>query len=125
MVIVLGLGLGVYLFCCYCLALVCKKAGSEPGLLIWFPILQWFPLLEAAGMSGLWFLAFFVPVLGLVAYVLWCFNIVRAREKSAFVAILLLFPVTNLFALLYLAFSSAAPEEEPPQKYKSMALETA
>jgi hypothetical protein len=122
--IILVLGLGFYLFYCYCLALMCKKAGSEPGILIWCPLLQWFPLFEAAGMSGLWFLALFVPVLSFGAVILWSINIVKAREKNILVAIPLLFLPTHFFAVAYLAFSSSAPVEEP-QKYKSMALETA
>jgi hypothetical protein len=59
-------------------------------------------------MSGWWFLAFFVPVLNLLAHILWCVNIVRARDKSILWAPLLLFPVTNILALLYLASSSNA-----------------
>src|SRR5207249_4676934 len=56
-------GLGVlYLFACYCAMLVCKKVGQEPGVLVWIPILQVFPMLRAAGMSGWWFVALLLPV---------------------------------------------------------------
>ena len=37
--------------------------------------------------------------------VLWCFNIAKARGKSVWVGVLLLLPITSLFAFLYLAFS--------------------
>lgn len=97
-----------YFFFCYCSMLICKKTGNEPGILIWLPVLQIFPLLRAASMSGWWFLAMFVPLLNLVASLIWCFKITAARGKGIFTAILLILPVTNFFAFLYLAFSEAA-----------------
>src|SRR6267378_1299188 len=41
----------IHLLFCYCCLLICQKAGQEPGMLIWLPILQVFPLLRAARMS--------------------------------------------------------------------------
>jgi len=101
-----GLTVG-YLFFCLCCMLICSKTGNEPGILVWLPLLQVFPMLRAAGMSGWWFFAFFVPVLNLVAPILWCINIVKARAKSIWWVVCLILPVTNLLAFLYLAFSSA------------------
>jgi hypothetical protein len=111
---VLGIALLLYLFQCYCCMLICRKTGHPPGILVWLPGLQLFPLLRAAGMSGWWFVAFFVPLLNLVAGVLWCLNIAKTRGKSVWVGVLLLLPVTNFFAFLYLAFSNgvAADEDE-------------
>lgn len=97
-----------YLFVCYCFALICRKAGREPGALVWIPILQLFPLLRAAGMSGWWFLAFCVPGVNLVAHIFWSVNIVRARDKSVWWVILMVLPLTNLLAILHLAFSGTA-----------------
>lgn len=108
----LGILLAVYLFFCYCLKLICEKAGHKPGVMVWIPILQVFPMLQAARMSGWWFLAFLVPVLNLVAHILWSIKIVQARGKDFWVSILLVFPITNLIAFFYLAFSSAAQSEE-------------
>lgn len=96
----------LYLFFCFCAHLICKKAGHPPGLLVWIPILQIFPLLKAANMSGWWFLGWILPLIGLVVQIVWCFKIVQARGKSTLVAILMLLPITNLFAFLFLAFSS-------------------
>jgi hypothetical protein len=106
-----------YLFYCYCLKLICVKAGSEPGFLIWLPVLQMFPLLRAAGMSGWWFLASFVPLLNLVACLLWCVKIARRRGKGILTVLFLILPVTNILALLYLAFSGggATADEDSPR----------
>ena len=120
---VLGIVLLLYLFQCYCLMLICRKAGHPPGILIWLPVVQVFPMLRAAGMSGWWFLALLVPVLNFVASVLWCLNIAKARGKSVWVGVLLFLPVTNLFALLYLAFSdgaSAGEGQEPEPKVMTL-----
>jgi hypothetical protein len=123
---VLGIALLLYLFQCYCLMLICRKTGHPAGFLVWLPVAQVFPMLRAAGMSGWWFLALLVPVLNLVASVLWCFNIAKARGKSVWVGVLLLLPITSLFAFLYLAFSNGDPpdEDEEPEP-KIMTLQAA
>jgi hypothetical protein len=115
----------VYLFHCYCCLLICRKAGHPPGGLVWLPVLQIFSLLRAAGMSGWWFLAYLVPGLNLVPVILWPLKIAKARGKSVWVGVLLLLPVTNLFAFLYLAFSDSASEadDENPEP-KVMSLQT-
>jgi hypothetical protein len=125
-VAVLGIALLLYLFQCYCFMLICRKTGQRPGILIWLPVAQVFPLLRAAGMSGWWFLALLVPVLNLVASVLWCFKIAKARGKSVWVGVLLVLPITSLFAFLYLAFSNgvASDEDEEPEP-KIMTLQAA
>jgi hypothetical protein len=99
-----GIAIAWLVFCC-CANLLCKKTGTKPGILIWFPILQLFPLLRAAGMSGWWFLALFIPVLNLIAWLGWCVNIVITRRKSLWWALLLILPGTNVTAFLYLALA--------------------
>ena len=109
---VLGGILLLYLFHCYCCMLICRKAGGDPGIMVWLPVLQLFPLLRAAGMSGWWFLAYLVPLLNLVPTILWPFRIAKARGKSFWTGLFLLLPITSLFAFLYLAFSDGAPAED-------------
>jgi hypothetical protein len=101
----------IYLLNCYCWMLICKKAGSQPGLLIWLPLLQIFPILRAAGMSPLWFLALFIPGINIIAGLVLCFRVAKARQKSPLVGFLLAFPLTSFFTFLYLAFSSGREPE--------------
>jgi uncharacterized membrane protein YhaH (DUF805 family) len=123
--IVLLVGLLLYLFYSYCCMLICRKAGHPPGILVWLPALQLIPMLRAAGMSGWWFGACFVPVLNLVPVLLWPFKIAKARGKSAWIGVLLLLPGTNLTAFLYLAFSDgAAGTNEEGSEPKVMSLQT-
>ena len=124
--IVLVLYLLLYLFYSYCCMLICRKTGHPPGVLVWLPFLKLFPMFRAAGMSCWWLLAFLVPLLNLVPLILWPLKIAKARGKSVWVGVLLLLPVINLFAFLYLAFSdgaSGAPDEGPEPKV--MSLQTA
>jgi hypothetical protein len=116
-----------YFFFCYCSMLICRKAGTEPGVLVWIPILQMIPLIRAAGMGPLWVLAFIIPLLNLVAQVVWSFKIAKARGKNAVWAILLLLPVTNILAFIYLAFSDGGQSSKPEQRRSAplMTLETA
>lgn len=124
----------LYLFTCFCFQSICKKTGNEPGLLVWLPILQMFPLLKAAGMPAWWFFIFLIsslsPLIGvammnsmgpspillvlvlphllaIVGSIIWCFKIFQARGMSMWLGIFLLLPVTNIFAFLYLAFGSS------------------
>lgn len=91
--------------------LICRKTHMSPGPLVWLPVFQLIPLLRAANMPWPWFFAYFIPVLNIIAQIVWCVKIVKSRGKSPVVAFFLLFPVTSLFAFLYLAFSSSAPVE--------------
>jgi hypothetical protein len=109
LLVVFGVFLAMWLFYCYCLMLICRKTGNDPGFLIWLPLLQLFPMFRAASMSYWWFLVYLL--IAPVAYIVWCFKIAEARGKSALVAILLILPITNLFAFLYLAFSAGVDPE--------------
>ena len=119
----LGIVVLMYLFFCYCSMMICRKTHTSPGFLVWVPVLQIIPLLRAAGMSGVWLLAFFVPVVNLVAQIIWYVRIVRARGKGPFLVVWLVLPLTSPFAFLYLAFSEAAPIRF--EKHVPIALETA
>ena len=116
-----------YFFFAYCSMLICRKAGTDPGVLVWIPVLQLVPMVRAAGMAPVWVLAFIIPLLNLIAHVVWSFKIAKARGKNALVAILLLLPLTNILAFIYLAFSEAAEPSPNGQKraVEIMTLETA
>ena len=122
---VFGILLLVYLFHCYCCMLICRKTGLEPGILVWLPVVQLFPLIRAAGMSPWWFVAYLVPLLNLVAQVLWSLNIAKARGKSIWVGVLLMVPIAGFFAFLYLAFSEGASPRNDAHEPKVMSLQTA
>ena len=125
-VVVLGISLLFWFFCCYCLMLICRKTGNPGGVLVWLPFFQVFPAFRAAGMSYWWVLAYLVPILNLVPSILWCFKIAQARGKSFWVGVFLLLPVTSFFAFLYLAFSDGAEAEDDGQaQTKVMTLQTA
>jgi hypothetical protein len=100
----------VYLLICACMKLICQNAGSKAGLLIWFPVLQMFPLLRAAKMSAWWFVAFLIPLVGVVAHIVWCVKISKACGKGALMALLLILPGVNLLGFLYLALSKGNSE---------------
>jgi len=135
-----------YLFFCFCCMLICKKTSNEPGILVWLPVLQVFPLLRAAGMSGWWFFLFLLGPLGMapllgwqpgmsewwfllvllpglnaIAGIVWSVRICQTRGKSGWLGLLLLLPVTNLFVFLYLAFSdgsSPASQDLPSGQFR-------
>ena len=146
-----GVLVAIYLFFSFCCMQIVRKTGNQPGLLVWLPILKMLPLIRAAGMPGWWFLIWLAPIFivvlapvlaaasgvpptwllfcyppaalgGLVTTVIWFFKIVGTRGKSVIWAIMLLLPVTNLIAFLYLAFSDgAAPEAKPTARSRPLA----
>lgn len=118
-----------HIFFSYCFMLICQKAGTEPGLLVWLPLLHLIPLVKAAKMSPVWALAFLIPLLNIFAQVLWSFKIAKARGFGAGIGILLLLPILNLFAFFYLAFSGNSkgtdPSSAPRKGPELMTLEAA
>jgi len=125
----------LYLFFCYCCWQICRKTSNRAGLFVWLPGFQMIPLFRAAGMSPWLFLLLFVPPAGvaacvfwsspaiivapivfslvnLIIWIVWCFRICRVRQKSALLGILMLLPVTNVLAFVYLALSGYGPEAE-------------
>jgi hypothetical protein len=120
----LGGAVLLYLFLCSCFKGICTKTGQAPGILIWVPIFQFLPLLRAAAMKPIWFLALLIPGLHLVAYVVWSFKIAKARSKGIGVALLLLLPVLNFIGLAYLAFSGggAGAKEGAPDSSGKIVL---
>jgi hypothetical protein len=121
--LVLGILASVYIFVSVCFWSICRKTHIAPGPLVWVPVLQLIPLLRAANMPRVWFFAFFIPVLNILAQIIWCVKIVKSRGKSPWVAFLLVLPPTSLFAFLYLAMSRSAPVEMASTEL--LALETA
>jgi hypothetical protein len=116
----------LWIIYCACLQTICKKAGKEPGFLVWLPFLQIFPILSAAKMSLAW-------ILGCpfgITQIVWCFKIAKARGKGGLTGFCLLFPPTSLFAFLYLTFADGAGAGKSDKRPKLggariMSLETA
>ena len=96
---------GIYIFVCYCLKLICEKAGHQPGVLIWIPIVQIVPLLTVAKLPIWFIILFLIPLVNIVVTIVMWVKICPARGKPGWMVILLLIPLVNLAFLPYLAFS--------------------
>ena len=102
---ILGVALAVYVFYCFCLKRICEKAGRDPGILIWIPIVNVIPLLQVAGMAEWMIILFFIPLVNLVVGVIMWVKICEARGKSPWLVIMIIIPLVNLAFIPYLAFS--------------------
>ena len=123
-----GLAAGVVLLhlgLCYCCLRICRKAGVPSGVLVFIPLLNLFPLLKAAGMNSMWFFAFLVPMFNCIAQGVWSVKIVKALRERLWIAAFLLVPITNPFAMIYLAYSPEKRPKKQPRPVEMMTLETA
>ena len=77
----------------------------NPGILIWIPIVNLIPLLQAAKMPVWMILLFLVPLINLVVAIMMWVKICQARGKSGWLVIMMVIPIANLIFLPYLAFS--------------------
>ncbi|HPO13066.1 MAG TPA: tetratricopeptide repeat protein [Candidatus Hydrogenedentes bacterium] len=101
--------LAIYFLGCYLMKRICENAGTEPGVLIWIPILQIIPTMRAADMDFLWLIAIFIPIVGTFIFtlVLWV-KLCKACGKPAWFGILIFLPILDMFLVVYLALSSPA-----------------
>ncbi len=91
--------LAAHLFYCFCLKRICERVGHDPGLLVWFPILNIIPRLRAAKLP-LWLLALYLLVLPIPF--IFVYNWMMLCEALGLVVIVPLgFPVL----VIYLAFA--------------------
>lgn len=104
--VTLVIGLAAYLFWSYLLKRICERAGGEPGILIWIPLLQFIPLLNAVGMTPLWVLGFLVPIVNLIGIILLWVNVHKKLGKNPWLTVLLFIPLVNFIYFLYLAFAN-------------------
>ncbi|HXS69124.1 MAG TPA: DUF5684 domain-containing protein [Candidatus Polarisedimenticolia bacterium] len=120
---ILGIWAAVHIITSALFWMICRKTHISPGPLVWVPVFQLIPLLRAANMSWVWFFAFLIFPLNIIAMIVFSIKIVKSRGKSPWVAFLLILPPTSGIAFLYLAFSSSAPVQM--ESNEVLALETA
>ncbi len=97
-------GLAFYVFFCFCALRICKKAGKDPGVLIWIPIVQLIPMFQAAKLNPLLILALLIPVVNIVVGVWLWWKLSEALGKPGWLGVLMLIPLVNIGVILYLAF---------------------
>lgn len=106
--VILGLlvfALILYVFICFCYKRICEKCGVTPGILVWIPIAQLIPLLQAAKMELWMIILLLIPIVNIVVFVMMWAKICTARGKSPWLVIMLFIPLVNIFFIPYLAFS--------------------
>ena len=128
----------LYIFYCKVLWRLCDKSTGSGSMLVLLPGLRWIPMLRAAGMSTQWFLlwltfivsvvcpppmsgptAFFIYLCfvatlcaaSIALYCVWCFKICTELNRTAWLGLLVLCPLTYLIALSYLSWAGRNEKE--------------
>ncbi|MEQ2010324.1 MAG: hypothetical protein ABMA26_26355 [Limisphaerales bacterium] len=97
--------LAAHLFYCFCLKRICERVGHDPGLLVWFPILNIIPRLRAAKLP-LWLLALYLLVLPIpFIFVYNWMMLCEARGKPAPLGLVVIVPLGFPVLVIYLAFA--------------------
>ena len=94
----------VYIFLAYCLKRICEKAGGKPGVLIWIPLLQVFPMLAAAKKPAWWFILMLIPVINFIIGIIVWIEILKNMGKNPANVLLFFIPFVNIIYFLILAF---------------------
>lgn len=95
--------LAFYIFFCFCNKRICEKCGVTPGILIWIPILQLIPLLQAAQLSTWMILLFLIPFVSIIMAIVMWVKICTTRGKGVLAILLVL--ILPFIGIPYLAFS--------------------
>jgi hypothetical protein len=79
------------------------EKAEEPGWKAIIPFYNWYVLFQIAGRNGLWFLALFIPVVGLVVSIMLALDLAKHFGKSTMFGIfgLWVFSIIGLFILGY------------------------
>lgn len=110
LIVMVLLGLAAYVFFSYCYKRICEKAGVDPGVMIWIPVLQMIPVFRAGGMNPWLILTLIIPLVNIVVIVMLFVNLCKALGKNPWLTVLVFIPIVNIAFLPYLAFSeSPAP----------------
>ncbi|MBL7197000.1 MAG: hypothetical protein ISS47_02760 [Candidatus Omnitrophica bacterium] len=126
--IILLIVIGPYVYYVVTLQMIAKKTDTENGWLAWIPIANIYLECKIAGKPGWWvllrLLPGLIPIIGsiviiIVTIIVWM-GISEARNKPAWLGILTIIPLFNLFLLGYLAFSkveSVSVQEEKEKEH--------
>lgn len=94
-----------HLFYCFCLKRICERVGQEPGLLVWFPILNIVPRMRAAklplGILALYLLVIPIPFIFVYNWMMLC----EAQGKPSPLGLVVIVPLGFPVLVIYLAFA--------------------
>jgi len=94
-----------YIYNSLCLHKIANKTDTPFGWFAWLPILNVFLILMIANKSFWWIILLLIPLVNLVCIIILWMEIAKARNKPAWLGLLMMLPVANFLILGYLAFS--------------------
>lgn len=112
-IIALILSLVFYIYSSLCLYFIAKKTNQELCWMAWIPVASLLLMLNIAQIKYRWLLLILaapIPIVGYLVMIaatlfIW-YKIIIARNKPAWLIILMIVPIANLVVMGYLAFSN-------------------
>ena len=97
--------LAAYAYMGITLQTIASKTGTPDGWLAWIPVANVYLMCKIAGKPTWWVVLFFVPFVNIIMSVLVWMGIAEARQKQAWLGVLMIIPIANLIVPAHLAFS--------------------
>jgi len=110
----LAVSLALWVFYAYCHKRIIAKCGQDGGAMVWFPILQLFPIARSAGISYWMLLLFLIPIVGAVFFFYLHWKYFEAAGSPGWMSLLFLVPLVNLAVLPIVAFSGGGGKQAAP-----------
>ena len=99
----IGIGIIVYVYMALAWMTIASKLKYDKPWLAWIPVVNLFLIPILAKKHWAWGLIFIVPLVNLVFYIIWTWNIYEQRKYPGWlslVVILGLIPVISIFAVI-------------------------
>ncbi|MEJ2183893.1 MAG: DUF5684 domain-containing protein [Nitrospirota bacterium] len=102
-----------YLYFSFCQFVIARKLGVPLAWFSFIPILNFWPLVGAAGKPWWWVLLLFIPLVNLILIIYIWVLVTENMGKNKFLGLLILVPVVNFFYPLFLALAKPPSAEGP------------
>ncbi len=95
---------GLYVYNAFALMTIANRTYTENAWMAWIPVLNIYLMVKIAEKPWWWLIIIFIPILGIIPYILVWMRISERLGKSPWLGVLMILPVVSLVVIGYLAW---------------------
>jgi len=95
---------GLYVYNAFALMTIANRTYTENAWMAWIPVLNIYLMVKIAEKPWWWLIIIFIPILGIIPYILVWMRISERLGKSPWLGVLMIVPVVSLVVIGYLAW---------------------